>query len=283
MDVISRALLFGGKALITAIDMTQAAYEGASTHKMSDAAAQPFGKLLCAAAYISAQFKHQSDRMTMIVEGDGSMGKCVVCGDYGAIVKGYVDNPSARGGNICEVVGGDGYVSVIKDLGLKEPYRGYGKIIKGDIDSDIAGYFALSEQMPTALKLCSEFNNGLCIKCGGIFITPMPGCGEELIVILEDIARNFNDIADMLAKNSPAEIIDMHFGHFDIEMLPDIFPKFRCDCGVERTARTIKLIGRKEAERIIEECGEIGVHCEFCGKDYTFYTEDLNKIFKEEK
>ena len=281
MDVISRALLFDGKALITVADITEAAGEGAKTHNMSDAVAQPFGKLLCAASYMSAQFKHPADRMTLIIEGDGSMGKCVVCGDYGAVVKGYADNPKARGKEIAEVVGSDGYVSVIKDLGLKEPYRGYGKIIKGDIDSDIAGYFALSEQTPTALKLCADFKDGVCRKCGGIFITPLPGCGDELIVILEDIARNFKDVAAMLSDNSPARISDMHFGHFGPEILPDIYPRFRCACGVERTERTIKLLGRKEAERIIDECGEIGVHCEFCGKDYTFYRDDLNRIVKE--
>lgn len=284
MDIISRALLFGSDALVTVWNMPAAAQEGASMHGMSDDAAQVYGRALAVDAYMCASFKNAKDKMTVIIEGDGKIGRIVLCGDYGCNVRGYVENPGAclkEGETLSDMVGKQGYISVIKDLGLKEPYRGYGQIITGNIADDFSGYFAVSEQTPAAIALDCRFEGGKCLVCGGVAVTALPGCAEEIIVILEDIMRNFKNVGELLLNKTPQEIIEENYGHFPIRKLPDIYPSYKCTCSASRSEAMIRALGAKEAQSLIDENGEINVHCEFCGKDYTFYQADKDRIFKE--
>lgn len=284
-DVMNKALLFDGKAMITVWSMPRAAEEGARLHKMTDDAANVYGRVLAVSAYMAAGLKSESDKLTVIVEGDGKLGRIVACGECGAKVRGYVSNPREvlrAGEQPSAMVGGEGVISVIKDMGMEQPYRGYGKVVKGDITSDFAGYFLLSEQTPTALSLDCRFEGGKCLMCGGAAAVPLPGCGEEYLVVLEDIMRNFTDIRSALETDTPKELIERHFGHFSPVYLPEITPAYRCTCSRARTSGMIKAIGRKEAMSIIDECGRIDVHCEFCGKNYSFNAQDIDKLFKEE-
>ena len=283
-DVMKRALLFDGSAMISVWNMPKAAQEGARLHGMSDDAAEVFGKVLSVTAYMAAGMKDTRDKLTVIVEGDGKLGRVVTCGECGARVRGYVSNPKERlsPGQTQAAMLGEGVISVIKDLGLEQPYRGYGKIVKGDVAGDFAGYFMLSEQAPTALALACTFENGVCKVCGGAAATALPGCKEEYLVVLEDIMRNFTDMGAALAGGGPEQLIQEHFGHFSPAYLPDVMPEYRCTCSRARSAGMIRAIGKKEALSILAENGEIDVHCEFCGKNYSFNAQDIDKLFNEE-
>ena len=284
-DVMNKALLFDGKAMVTVWSMAHAAQEGARLHGMADDAANVYGRVLAVTAYMAAGLKSETDKLTVILEGDGKLGRIVTCGEAGAKVRGYVSNPLTvlrPSEDPSALVGKEGVISVIKDMGMEQPYRGYGKVVKGDVTSDFAGYFLLSEQTPTALALDCKFKGGKCLMCGGAAAVPLPGCGEEYLVVLEDIMRNFTDIGSALEEGSPKELIERHFGHFDPVYLPEITPAYRCTCSRERTAGMIKAIGKKEAMSILAECGSIDVHCEFCGKNYSFNAQDIDKLFNEE-
>ena len=284
-DVMNKALLFDGRAMITVWSMPRAAEEGARMHGMTDDAAEAYAKVLSVTAYMAAGLKSEKDRLTVIVEGSGKAGRIVACGEGGAKVRGYMSNPQASlraGEQPSAMIGGEGVISVIKDMGMEQPYRGYGKVVKGDITSDFAGYFLLSEQTPTALALDAQFENGKCLMCGGAAAVALPGCGEEQLIVLEDIMRNFTDIRSALENSTPRALIEEHFGHFDPVYLPEITPLYKCTCSRARTAGMIKAMGRKEAMSIIVECGRIDVKCEFCGKNYSFNAQDIDKLFKEE-
>ena len=283
-DVMTRALLFDGAASITVWNITQAAQQGARLHGMSDDAAEVYGKLLSVTAYMSAGLKADTDKLTVIMEGDGKLGRAVACGAAGAKVRGYVSEPLARlrAGETQAAMLGSGFISVIKDLGLQQPYRGWGEIVKGDVTGDFAGYFMLSEQTPTALSLACRFQNGRCAVCGGAAAAPLPGCKEEHLVVLEDIMRNFTDAEAALIGAEPRELIEEHFGHFAPAYLPDVYPAYECTCSRARSAGMIRALGAKDARSVLAENGRIEVKCEFCGKKYVFNAQDIDKLFAEE-
>lgn len=282
-DVMTRALLFEGRAMISVWDITAAAQKGAALHGMSDDAANIYGKLLSVTAYMGAGLKNPTDRLTVSIDGDGKLGRAVACAEAGCKIRGYVSEPKAtlRAGEQPSAMLGEGVIGVIRDLGMESPYRGVGRIVKGDVTGDFAGYFLLSEQTPTALSLAAEFEKGECLVCGGAAAVPLPGCGEEYIVMLEDIMRNFTDIGAALKKSAPRELIEEHFGHFSPDFLPDISPEYRCTCSRGRSADMIRAIGEKEARSILKDSGVIDVHCEFCGTNYAFYAADIDKLFKK--
>ena len=155
-DVMNKALLFDGKAMITVWSMPHAAEEGARLHNMTDDAANVYGRVLAVSAYMAAGLKSESDKLTVIVEGDGKLGRIVACGECGAKVRGYVSNPREvlrAGEQPSAMVGGEGVISVIKDMGMEQPYRGYGKVVKGDITSDFAGYLDDMDDLESSVKV----------------------------------------------------------------------------------------------------------------------------------
>ena len=161
-DVMTRALLFEGRAMISVWDITAAAQKGAALHGMSDDAANIYGKLLSVTAYMGAGLKNPTDRLTVSIDGDGKLGRAVACAEAGCKIRGYVSEPKARlrAGEQPSAMLGEGVIGVIRDLGMESPYRGVGRIGKGDVTGDFAGYFLLSEQTPTALSLAAAFEKG---------------------------------------------------------------------------------------------------------------------------
>lgn len=285
MDVIKRAILFGAKAIVSVIDVKDVAQRAADLHKLSDPAARTMGRCLAMAAFMSGNFKNAGNRLTLIVEGGGPIGKIVLCGDYGAKVRGYCQNPDAlrdcpdAGAQQC--AGREGSLCVIKDFGLKEPYNGFSALVNGSIDADFAYYFTVSEQLPSAVALGCEFRDGACACCGGVVVQAMPNCEEEYLVMLEDIVRNFADTENLLLAKTPDEIIEENFGHFEIKLLEDIHPRYECDCSSERIESMLLTLGADEALSIAREQGALEVGCEFCNRKYRYSEDNLRKLFDE--
>ncbi len=280
MDVIKRAMLFDGKAIVDVLDTTDIVNEAIKFHKLSDDAAKALGRVLTIGAFISSGFKWKDNKLTIIVDGKGNGGKMVVSADTGSLVRGYIQNPKAMG-DIREVVGKDGYINVIKDFGLKEPYNGFSQIVVGDIAMDFAYYFTKSEQLPSAISLDIDVKNGKCIKSAGIIVQPMPNCTEEIIVILEDIVNQMKNIASIVEEKTIQGVIDYYFGHFPIQQLDDVYPKYVCSCSKEKVSEMLLTLGREELENIIKENGMIEVGCQFCDKKYQYFGKDLDGLFNK--
>lgn len=280
--MIKRAILFGGKAIVSVLDTTDTVNEAIKIHGFSKPVATAMGKALTMTAFMSGNFKGMGNRLTVIIDGNGKGGKMVLCGDYGAKVRGYIENPKACDGeeaSVSDIVGKDGALNIIKDFGLKEPYNGLSQLVNGNIDEDFAYYFTTSEQLPSAVALGVKMNGNVCQKAGGIIVQPMPNCSEEEIFVLSDIVSNFTNVGELLCKMSAQEIMDFYFAHFEISRLPDINEKYECACSRERIEGMLVTLGKEEALSIIETQGNIEVGCEFCNKKYVFTKEDAQRLF----
>ena len=278
MDTIKRAMLFDGKAIVDVLDTTEIVQEAINFHNLTDDAAKALGRVLTIGAFISSGFKSRGNKLTIIVDGQGSGGKMVVTADTGAIVRGYIQNPKAMG-DVKGVVGKNGYINVIKDFGLKEPYNGLSEIMVGDIAMDFAYYFTKSEQLPSAISLDIDVKGGVCKKAAGIIVQPMPNCTEDIIVILEDIVNQMKNIATIVEEKTLQGVIDFYFGHFPMKQLDDINPKYVCSCSKDKVSQMLITLGKDELMNIIKEHGQIEVGCQFCNKKYKYSKEDIEGFF----
>lgn len=279
MDITKKAILFDGTAVVNVLDTTEMVQQAIDFHKTSDIASEALGKVLTMGAFISGNFKGKNNKLTIIVQGGGPLGKIVVCGDYGAKMRGYVENPFVEGKTVKEVIGSQGYLNIIKDFNMKEPYNGLSQLVNGNIGEDFAYYFTTSEQLPTALAINTKVKNGKCIKSGGIIIQAMPNCQEEVLVILEDIVRDFEDVCSQLEEKGPEGIISYYFGHFNMKYIDDSFPEYRCSCSTQKIDEMLISLGEKEALNILKEEGKIEVNCQFCDKKYVYKREDIDRVF----
>lgn len=288
MDVIKRFMLFDKTILVSVISAHDLVDKAIKLHTLSRTASAGLGRSLIVGAYMSTELKDADQKLSITINGGGPLGKIVVLGDYGAKVRGYVENPEVElplnalgkldvGGG----VGHDGYISVVKDLGLKEPYSGRCHIIDGEIANDFAYYFTVSEQQPSAVALGVLAGDNQCVSAGGIFVTALPGADDNAITVMEDIMTNFNRVSDLFKEMTPEEIIEKYFSHLDVFSLPDIFPKYECNCSVERLERVVVSLGRDEAYDILRENGKIELTCQFCNKKYEFSKQDVDRLFSE--
>ncbi len=290
MDVIQKAILFGGKAIVSVVDAKELCQVAVDKQQTNDVASEVLGRVLAIGAFMSSGIKGTNIRLSISIDGIGKCGKIIVAGETGGIVRGFVQERQpnvAKDSNgkydIAECVGKEGSITVIKDFGLKNPYVGKTQLVNGSIDSDFAYYFTTSEGLPSAVASGAIIKNGKVKSCGAIIVQPMPNCEEEIIVILQDIVRNFVNFADMIGEKSAEQIIDDNFGHFECKLMPAIQPRFECRCSEERMENIVKSIDRAEIEDILNSIGKIEIHCDFCNKYYTFNREKVNEILKSKK
>lgn len=272
MDVIKRGLIFDGKAMVSVLDTTQLCEQAQDLHALNDASAHILGQALTVAAFMSVGLADEGNSLSISISNNGEAGKIVVAAEKGGFVRGYIQN---KGLSSCETAIGEGFVEVIKDLGLKEPYAGKIALV-GSIAKSFAYYFTISEQVPSALALGSDK------RYGGVFIQALPDCTEEETFILEDSLNAFGDFSKLLEKLTPQEIIDFYYGHFGLKQLEDIYPQYRCNCKQEKIEAIILGLGEKEARNIVSEQGVLEVNCSFCDKNYRYNNDDLDKLFKGE-
>lgn len=288
MDIFKRFMMFDKTALVSVISARDLVDKAVKYHRLSRTATAALGRTLIVGAFMSEQLKSEKHRLSITINGGGALGKIVVCGEYGAKVRGYVDNPEVEmplnAKNKLDVggaVGSDGYISVIKDLGLKEPYSGRCALVNGEIAEDFAYYFTVSEQQPSAVALGVLSTDGGCLSAGGIFAQVLPGCDDNAITILEDIFANFTNVSDLMLNATPEKIIDDYFSQFELFELPDIFPKYECNCSVDKIERVILSLGRNEAFDILQKEGQVELECHFCNKKYVYTESMLNELFSK--
>lgn len=288
MDTIQKAILFGGKAIVTVVNAKDLVQVAADKQQTNDAATEVLGRVLAIGAFISSGIKGAAMKVSISVNGDGKCGNIIVAGETGGIVRGFVQNRNPqinkldnRKYDISEAIGENGSITVIKDFGLKNPYVGKTQLVNGSIDNDFAYYFTSSEGLPTAISSGAIVKNGKVLSCGAVIVQPMPNCEEEYIVMLQDIVRNFADFGSLIQTKTPEQIIDDNFGHFECKLMPAITPEFKCKCSEERMQNIIKGLDKKELEDILAKEGQIEIHCDFCNTYYRFDKDKINEIIKK--
>ena len=258
-----------------------------TTHDTSATATAALGRSLTAATMMGAMMKNKKDVLTLRIAGEGPAGNIYVVARHNGVVKGYIDNPHAdlpirQDGklDVGGLVGNRGTLTVIMDLGLKEPYVGQSQLISGEIAEDIANFYAYSEQQPSAVGLGVLVDRDLSVKAaGGYIIQLLPGVADKDIDTIEEGLRKAGPVSAMIDKGmSPEDILDEILGDFQMEILDRMELEFKCDCSREKIERVIISLGKKEIEDMIEEDGEAEVVCHFCNTKHKFTEEELNKI-----
>ncbi len=291
-DVIIRGNSMDGAIRIFVAITTDLVNDAQKIHKTYPTATAALGRTLTISAIMGAGMKNDTDSTTIQFKGDGPLGSIVAVCDNKSRVRGYVVNPCAdpeRKENGKLDVGaavGKGYLNVIRDLGMKEPYAGQVPIVSGEIAEDMTYYFAVSEQIPTAIALGVLVNPDMSVKCsGGFMIQLMPEATEDMAEKLEEIMKHIPPITKMIEDGMSAE--DILFAVTDgFDMLmenKEIVPKYECKCSKERMEQALISIGREELESIIEENGEAELTCQFCDNKYKFNKKELEDLLKQAK
>ncbi len=257
-----------------------------SIHNTSPVATAALGRLLTAGALMGNMCKNESDVLTLQIQCSGPIKGLTVTANAHSDVKGYVNNPTvdlplSPAGKLDVGKALDlGVLSVIKDIGLKEPYVGQTNLVTGEIAEDLTYYFATSEQIPTSVALGVLVDTDITVKhAGGFIIQMMPYASEELISDLEQRLKDFSSITSFMDQGmSPEDMMNKLFAGYDIEFAQTNTPHYRCDCSRERSYKAIASISRKDIEEMIADNEPIEVGCHFCNKKYHFSVDDLKEM-----
>lgn len=286
-DYLIRAIDETGMIRVFVASTTNMIEEARLAHNTSPTATAALGRSLTAATIMGSMMKNEQDRMTLRISGDGPIGNIVIVADNKGDVKGYVDRPgvdlpSREDGklDVRGVVGTSGNVTVIMDLGLKDPYVGQAEIISGEIAEDIAAYYAISEQQPSAVSLGVLVDTDISVKAaGGYIIQLLPGVLEEDIDRIEKALSSVEPVSALIDKGmTPEEILNHVLEGFKMEILSKEDIQYKCDCSREKIKNVLKSVGKIEIQNIIEEDGQAEIVCHFCNTKYQFNKEELENL-----
>ena len=288
-DYMIRATAAEGQIRAFAATTRDMVEKAKNAHNTSPVATAALGRLMTAAAMMGADLKGEKELLTLRIEGSGPLGGLLVTANGHGDVKGYAFNPDVMlppnaQGKLD--VGGSldlGVLSVIKDIGLKEPYVGQTQLVTGEIAEDLTYYFATSEQVPSSVALGVLMNKDNTVRqAGGFIIQLLPGASDEIIDKLETKLSGISSITAILdAGKTPEEILTDILGEFGLEILKKMPVQFHCDCERSRVEKAIISIGRKEIQDMIDEGKEIEVNCQFCNKHYKFSVDELGEMLKK--
>lgn len=260
--------------------------EAKNIHNTSPIATAALGRLMTAAGMMGTMMKGTKDLLTLQIKCDGPIKGLTVTADPNANVKGYVINPdvmlppSDKGKLDVGKALGLGVLSVIRDMGLREPYIGQTHLVSGEIAEDLTYYFVTSDQVPSSVALGVLMNKDNTVKhAGGFIIQLMPNTDEEVIDKLQEKLSSINSITNLLNEGkTPEDILEEILGDFGLEIMEKVETKYSCNCSIERVTKAVASIGRKDIEEIIEEGKSIEVNCHFCGKNYVLGIDELTKM-----
>ena len=290
-DYIIKATAGKGSVRAFACLSTKTCEEARKAHNTSPVVSAALGRMLSAGLMMGSMMKNDKDLTTIKIEGSGPMKGVLVTADNTGGVKGYPFNPlviippNSKGKlDVAEAIG-VGILTVISDIGLKEPYVGQVELISGEIAEDIAYYYASSEQVPSVVALGVLMNKDNTVKAAGGFIVQlMPGADEEVIEKIEEKIGSIAPVTTLISEGkSPEDILKLILGDLDLEINKKIEAGFRCNCSRERIEKALISIGRKELETMAKEGQPIEVGCHFCNKKYNFNVNDIEQILEEVK
>lgn len=288
-DYIIRATAADGQIRAFAATTRELVEFARSAHNTSPVATAALGRLLTGGAMMGVMMKGDKDLLTIKINGDGPIEGLTVTADSKGGVKGYVYNPGVmlppnKQGKL-DVGGalGVGVLSVIKDIGLKEPYEGQTILVTGEIAEDLTYYFATSEQTPSSVALGVLMNRDNTVRqAGGFILQLLPGASEEIISGLEDKLATISSITSLLDEGkTPEMILKYILGDFGLEILDKVPTGFHCNCSKGRIEKALISVGKKELQEMIDDGKTIEVNCHFCNKNYPVTVEELKSLMEQ--
>ena len=289
MDKLVRATAKGGQVRIIAAITTDLVNEGVAMQKCAPTAAAALGRMLTAGVLMGTMLKSKGDSLTLQINGGGEAKGLLVTSHADSTVKGYIGNPNidlpanSKGKlDVSGAVGVDGYLRVIRDLGLKEPYVGQVPISTGEIGDDLAYYFTVSEQTPSAVGLGVLVDTDMSIKAsGGFIIQMMPGADEFVADIITYRLEEIPSVTEFISKGmNIEEILEFIFEDMQLKIHEEIVPMYKCDCCRERVERALISIGKVDLEELYNDGKTEEIKCHFCNKNYEFNHEDIGELLK---
>ena len=289
-DHIVRAIAKDGSFKAAAISGRQLVERARNIHTLLPMATAALGRTLLGASMMGDMLKEQNGSLTLQIKGGGPLGTVLAVSDCEGNVRGYVQNPHVdlvekEPGklDVGAAVGMTGTLTVIKDIGLKEPYVGSIGLFSGEIADDLAMYFVESEQIPTACALGVLVGTDQSVtSAGGYLIQLLPGAGEDIITKIEAGVRRVGSVSRVLETGTDAEgLLRAVLSDFDLEILEKHPIEYRCYCSRERVTRALISMGREELADLIREQGEAELTCQFCDKIYRYSKPELEKLLEE--
>ena len=289
MDKLVRCISTDGTLVMMAAETTDMVERAQQIHETSAVTSAALGRLLTASSLMGSMLKGESESVTLRLNGGGPAGTVMAVSDCWGNSRGYVTNPvveiplNSKGKlDVAGAVGRDGFLTVIKDLNLKEPYIGQTPIISGEIAEDITSYYAISEQLPSVCALGVLVNPDLSIKkAGGFIIQLLPTAFDDTIDAVERCISDIPSVTQMLSDGmTPEEICHRVLSEFELEVLDDSHPVYKCNCSKERVEGALISTGLETLKELaLEEKTEVS--CQFCEKKYTFSGSDISELIKK--
>ena len=287
LDGILRVSLMGGQARAFLIDSTRMVEEARRVHNLSRTATAALGRLLTGASIMGCMLKNERDSLTTTIKGGGPLGTVMAVARADGTVKGYVDNPDVelplRADGKLDVggaVGKDGQLTVIKDMGLKEPYIGMVNLRSGEIGEDLAMYFTASEQTPSLVSV-GVLTNNTVVAAGGLIIQIMPGCSDIAIKSIEYSAPMFVNISQTIHEFGLNGAYQQLLSHLEPEIIGKARPRYLCDCSRERFERGLISLGAEELTTLIREDHGAELSCHFCNRTFRFTEKQLTALLEQ--
>ena len=281
-----RCISQDGTLTIMAVDSTDIVNKAQEIHGTSAVCSAALGRLLTAASLMGCALKGEKDSVTLRLNGGGPAGTVLAVADSQGNVRGYVQEnvveiPLNKKGklDVAGAVGTDGFLTVIMDLGMKEPYVGQSPIVSGEIAEDITAYYSISQQTPSVCALGVLVNPDLSIKAaGGFIIQLLPTALDDTIDQVEECIKGIPSVTQMLTSGmTPEEICRSVLKTFDLEILDTSKPEYRCNCSRERVTKALLTMGKEGlAEMAYDPFTE--VDCHFCEKKYRFTSAEIRKL-----
>lgn len=290
MGKIVRYITEDGSAFVIAADTSDVVRKMEEIHKTSAVVTAALGRLLTASSMMGDMLKGEEDSITLRLNGNGPAGSLIAVSDSHGNARGYVQNtvvelPLNDKGklDVKGAVGTDGYLYVLKDIGLKEPFVGTTEIVSGEIAEDITNYFAVSEQTPSVCALGVLVNPDLTVNCaGGFIIQLLPGCPEEMISNIENALSDIPSITQMISDGmSTDDIAKRAMKGINIDKLDEYEISYKCNCSRDRVEKALISTGMDSLKEMADSNEDTVVECHFCDKAYKFTPNDIKNIIKK--
>ncbi len=281
-DGILHGLLCDGQAAIEIISARDTVARAGEIHNASPEVTAALGRALMGARLMCGRLKGEKERLSLTFKGDGPAGSIIAVAGSGGVLKGYAAEPGARAGfradgklNVGGVVGSRGTLTVARDSGSGEPYAGVSELVSGEIAEDIAKYYLISEQQPSAVLLGVGFERAEVVSAGGILITPLPGCGQDALEQIERTLSQLRPVSELAQfYQSLEEFLHDSFWEIGARSLEEKQVAYYCDCSRERMLEALFALPKSDREELAEQ-DEIEMCCQFCGNKYIFKADEL--------
>jgi len=285
-DYIVRATAANHQLRILAVTSKNLVEKARQIHGTSPVATAALGRLLTAGSMMGSMMKGDTDVLTLQIQCGGPIGGLTVTADSKANVKGYVKQPvvilppNPQGKLDVSGAIGPGFLNVIRDIGMKEPYNGQTHLVSGEIAEDLTYYYATSEQVPSSVGLGVLLDKENYVRqAGGFIIQVMPFAEDSVIDAVEISLKQVHSVTDLLEQGMlPEDMIHHLMGDLDVDILEKIPTRYFCNCSKERVSGAIASIGRADLQEMIDDGETIEVNCHFCGSHYYFTTDELKEF-----